>query len=204
MASESSVTEIAADFASRILAAVPSSDSTPDFIANAVSGYLSVRNGPDGHDVVYRQRVVDDGCTSEGIEKYDEATTRSDDTVVEDVIADLTAALAKLAKEKKPIDPADKKQHGKIRFLAYNLLSKRYDYNAVTPRQRIPLPMLAEILVKGAFPGEGAGKFTGFVPSKLREDGPAGEDLARAAGTKRVRDASTSGADTAVSEGPSA
>ena len=181
------------EIASRVLEAVPSSPSARDFISSAVSAYVSVRGGPDGDDALKRKEVVE-ACTDEAVELFDAALGRPDETIVEDVIAAVDKVLhAKPKTKETPADPANRKDHNKIRFGVYRDLSRRYGYNG----ERIPLPTLAEILVKATFPGTGVTEFTGFIPSSTSR-GPhaylagiavekATKNSGQSAGSKRAR-----------------
>ena len=115
-----------------------------------------------------KRAEVSKSCTEEGVKLFDAAFGRDDESILEDVIAAFEEVLGAQTKKKKKstVDPANKNDHNKIRFLAYKFLSRRYGYNV----ERIPIPTLAEILVKATFPGTGVAEFTGFVPSsKARE-----------------------------------
>ena len=144
--------------------------SSIPFVADVVSAYFSARDN-EMQEELFRD-VVRKFFTDEGVQICDAAFSRGDDVIVEDVIWALQAALAtppstKGKKEARKLDPSNVGQHNAVRFLCYKKLMERFGYGG---GKRVPLPILAEILVKAAFPGapsEGSFEFTGIIASSI-------------------------------------
>jgi hypothetical protein len=91
------------------------------------------------------------------------------DVIVDAVVSALTPLLspATWPRGLKTINLGALADHGKVRFYVYGELSRFFRYKGMNEPQRVPLPILAEVLVKACFPGMGAASFTCFVPSVI-------------------------------------
>ena len=124
-----------------------------------------------------RAAVVARCCTRAGAVRYTDAAARPTETLFDDAAAalDATSTVTALANKNARL-PTD---HNAFRYQAYRFLSRRYDYNDVDVPQRIPLPMLVELLVKAALPGDGPCTWTTFVA--IANDGIEADHVRRQA-----------------------
>jgi hypothetical protein len=151
--------------------------SEKSYVKNAVQAYLEVREENDKAML----EEVRSYCSDAGFEKYHNAASRTDSDVVCDVVAAVRKALTNKATQKlSPYNPA---QHNKFRYQSYKMLSEQYEYGGLG--ERVPLPVLAELLVKAILPGTGPADWTGFVASRVHSVKPKAdtesESLAAAA-----------------------
>jgi hypothetical protein len=77
------------------------------------------------------------------------------------------ALTSKATQKLSPYNPA---QHNKFRYQSYKMLSEQYDYGGLG--ERVPLPVLAELLVKAILPGTGPADWTGFIASRVHSVKP--------------------------------
>ena len=108
-------------------------------------------------------------CTSEGAERYAAAVARGPrdhaDMVVAAIEAIGTAVTGSKRQKTRSVNKADKVQHASIRYDLYRRLAFAVGFSGLVPKQRVPLPIVMELLVKASFPGGGVVDFTCFVPS---------------------------------------
>lgn len=167
MASISTTDEVANYIASRVREDLPWCPTPVGIIAPPLAAYIAVRGGDDGQDALYRKDIAK-FCTPEGLEKFMSAAGRDDDEIVSNVIDDLgDACKVVTVKAKKKADLANPSFLKQIRYEAYRKLASRYGYSDVAVRQRIPLPILAELLVKATLPAGDPAEFTGFVATNI-------------------------------------
>lgn len=113
--------------------------------------------------------AVEEFCTPEGAERYAAAVARGPrdhaDMVVAAIEAIGTAVPGSKRQKTRSVNKADKGQHASIRYDLYRRLASAVGYSGLVPQQRVPLPIVMELLVKASFPGGGVVDFTCFVPT---------------------------------------
>ena len=149
----------------------------PD-MSKPLGEYIAVRDGVEGQDALYRVMVAE-FSSAEALNRYDTAVKHNDTELAEAATSAMNAALdyvtGKSCKKKDMSNPANFSDHPKIRYQSYNRLATWLNYMGLEEPQRIPLPILCEMIVKAAFPGKDATKddFTGFIASsreKMEQD----------------------------------
>ena len=106
-----------------------------------------------------RRSLAVDTCSEAGVRLFDRAaaTDAVEQTIaVFDAVDQMSAAIPVDLRGKSWTDLAT---HKKIRYHLYARLQKKYGYMGYG--ERVPLPLLAETIVKALFPGNEA--FVGFV-----------------------------------------
>jgi hypothetical protein len=155
-----------------------------DDVVEPVKEYLAVREEAESQLAAGVQSY----CAEEGRGRYAEAVAMPWREFVDLALRYIEEALGSSntggsgkGSKSGTFDVSKKGDHGRVRFSIYKKLSERLRYTNLNVPQRVPLPILVEVLVKAAFPGTGAASFTCFVPSKVDE--LMAEHTQRTAGT---------------------
>ena len=140
--------------------------SEKSFVIDAVASFMDSRESSAEGRLEETRKV----CSADAVAKFVTANTRDDVDIVADVVSAAEKVLRsppiKKGKGKKPpanesMSPINKGHHANFRYAVYRILCEKYDYFGL--RERIPLPMLAELLVKATFPGDGPADWTCFI-----------------------------------------
>jgi len=144
--------------------------------------------------------------TDAGKASHEAALARGPGSICNDVVAAIENVIERPAEfsnmcsgtgaaRRVVVSPKRLEDHGKVRFTVYGVLRRTFGYEG----ERVPLPPLAETLVKLAFPGPADAQFTWF-----RGSGRAAHDAeTRVSSDKRVL-SSSSGAGASASSASSA
>jgi hypothetical protein len=110
-------------------------------------------------------------CTDEGRAAHTAAASRDICELIELALSSAKAATTKTLKGKPAAD--DTASHPNRRFEAYKPLAVKFNYHGLRPRQRVPHPLIVELIIKACLPGHSPAAFTCFVPrivDDLRRD----------------------------------
>ena len=117
-----------------------------------------------------RRTFVLQSTTDSGLAAFDAAMLMADEEIVDLAMEAIQYSLQhpqKGGQPRAPLDPATTNNAAKFRFTAYQRLAALLGFNGLSPPQRVPLPALAEVLVKVVFPQTDADDYTYFKPRVL-------------------------------------